>query len=149
MCWAPPAFFDTEPWRLLPSLEMSATAERVNLCPRMRSLETSRNKLFGGYAEESGRPNCGSSWTRPGVARRLRCNTTSAADAAADAVTPDALRLPTGKLRTDPASQREMGRYLRDGIRAAQLRVVLDEERGRLTPPAVKRLAQRKLPTLE
>jgi hypothetical protein len=41
-----------------------------------------------------------------------------------------------------------MALYLRRGIRAAQLRVALDEQRGRVTPEAVKRLAQRKLPTL-
>lgn len=60
----------------------------------------------------------------------------------------DALKSPNGKLRTDPASRREVARYLRSTIRAAQLRVALDEERGRPTPEAVKRLAQRKLPTL-
>ncbi len=60
----------------------------------------------------------------------------------------DALRSPEGRLRTDPASRREMARYLRRTIRAAQLRVALDEDRGRPTPEAVKRLAQRKLPTL-
>jgi hypothetical protein len=54
---------------------------------------------------------------------------------------------PTGKLRTDPTSRRQIARVLRDGIRAAQLRVALDEHRGRPTPEAVKRLAQRKLPT--
>lgn len=61
----------------------------------------------------------------------------------------DALRSPDGKLRTDPASRREVARYLRRGIRAAQLRVVLDAELGRPTPEAVKRLAQMRLPTLE
>ena len=61
----------------------------------------------------------------------------------------DTLRTPDGKLRTDPASRREMASYLRRGIRAAQLRVVLDEQRGRPTPDAVKRLAQRELPKLE
>jgi hypothetical protein len=40
-----------------------------------------------------------------------------------------------------------MALYLRRGIRSAQLRVALDEQRGRPTPEAVKRLAQRKLPT--
>ena len=59
------------------------------------------------------------------------------------------LRTPDGKLRTDPASRREMALHFRRGIRAAQLRVVLDEQGGRPTPEAVKRLAQRKLPTLE
>jgi hypothetical protein len=52
-----------------------------------------------------------------------------------------------GKLRTDPTSRRHIARILRGGIRAAQLRVALDEQRGRPTPEAVKRLAQRKLPT--
>lgn len=61
----------------------------------------------------------------------------------------DALRTPDGALRRDPASRREMALHFRRGIRAAQLRVVLDEQRGRPTPEAVKRLAQRKLPTLE
>jgi hypothetical protein len=37
---------------------------------------------------------------------------------------------------------------IRSGIRAAQLRVVLDDARGRPTPPAVVRLAQRTLPPL-
>jgi hypothetical protein len=60
----------------------------------------------------------------------------------------DALMSPDGKLRMDPASRREMALYLRRTIRAAQLRVALDEARGRPTPEAVKRLAQRKLPTL-
>lgn len=60
----------------------------------------------------------------------------------------DTLRTPDGKLRTGPASRREMAMYLRRGIRAAQLRVALDDQRGRVTPEAVKRLAQRKLPTL-
>jgi hypothetical protein len=61
----------------------------------------------------------------------------------------DALRAPDGALRRDPASRREIALHFRRGIRAAQLRVVLDEQRGRPTPEAVKRLAQRKLPTLE
>jgi predicted RNA-binding protein len=60
----------------------------------------------------------------------------------------DALRSPDGKFRTDPASRREVARYVRRTIRAAQLRVVLDEQQGRPTPEAVKRLAQRNLPTL-
>lgn len=59
----------------------------------------------------------------------------------------DTLRSPDGKLRTDPASRREMGRYLARNILAAQLRVALDEQRGRPTPKAVERLPQRKLPT--
>ena len=54
---------------------------------------------------------------------------------------------PTGELRTDPTSRKQIARILRDGIRAAQLRVALDEQRGRPTPEAVKRLAQRKPPT--
>jgi hypothetical protein len=60
----------------------------------------------------------------------------------------NALRSQTGKLRTDPASRRQIARSLRDGIRAAQLRVALDEQRGRPTPEALKRLAQRQFPTL-
>jgi len=60
----------------------------------------------------------------------------------------DTLRTPEGKIRRDPASRREMALYLRRGIRAAQLRVALDEQRGRPTPDAVKRLAQRELPPL-
>jgi hypothetical protein len=39
--------------------------------------------------------------------------------------------------------------HIRRNILAAQLRVALDKERGRPTPEAVKRLAQRKLPTLK
>lgn len=35
---------------------------------------------------------------------------------------------------------------LRRGIRAAQLRVALDKQRNRVTPPAVVRVANRKLP---
>ncbi|KHL01583.1 hypothetical protein LK10_15130 [Sinomonas humi] len=58
----------------------------------------------------------------------------------------DTLRTPDGKLLKDPASRREMALYLRRGIRAAQLRVALDEARGRPTPEAVKRLAQMKPP---
>jgi hypothetical protein len=38
--------------------------------------------------------------------------------------------------------------HVRRNIRVAQLRVALDEARGRPTPEAVKRVAQRKLPTL-
>lgn len=60
----------------------------------------------------------------------------------------DALRSPDGKLRADPASQREIARHVRHSIRAAQLRIVLDERQGRPTPEAVKRLAQMGLPTL-
>lgn len=60
----------------------------------------------------------------------------------------DTLRTSDGKLRTDPASRREMALYLRRDILAAQLRVGLDKARGRQTPEAVKRLAQTKLPTL-
>lgn len=60
----------------------------------------------------------------------------------------DALRSPEGKLRTDPASGREVARYLRRTIRAAQLRVVLDKQRGRPTPEAVRRLARAELPSL-
>lgn len=60
----------------------------------------------------------------------------------------DTLRTPDGKLRTDPASRREMALHVRRNILAAQLRVALDEARGRPTPEAVKRLAQKELPTL-
>ena len=60
----------------------------------------------------------------------------------------DALRTPEGRLQTDPASRREAARYLRRTIRAAQLRVALDEQRGRPTPEAVRRLAQTELPSL-
>lgn len=49
----------------------------------------------------------------------------------------DTLRTPDGMLRRDPASRREMALYLRRGIRAAQLSVALDKERGRPTPEAV------------
>jgi hypothetical protein len=38
--------------------------------------------------------------------------------------------------------------HVRRNILAAQLRVALDEERGRETPEAVKRLAQLELPKL-
>lgn len=61
----------------------------------------------------------------------------------------DALKSPDGKLRRDPASCRQAALYLRRSIRAAQLRVALDDARGRTTPEAVKRLAQLKLPPLE
>lgn len=59
------------------------------------------------------------------------------------------LRTPNGKLRRDPEARRELALHVRRNILAAQLRVALDEARGRPTPEAVKRLAQRKLPTLE
>jgi hypothetical protein len=58
------------------------------------------------------------------------------------------LRTPDGKLRTDPGSRREMALHVRRNILAAQLRVALDKERGRVTPEAVKRLAQMELPSL-
>lgn len=53
------------------------------------------------------------------------------------------LRTPDGKLPRDPASRREMAQHLRRGIWAAQLRVALDEQRGRPTPDAVQRLVRR------
>lgn len=59
------------------------------------------------------------------------------------------LTTPDGKLRTDPASRREMALHVRRSIRAAQSRVVLDERGGRVTPDAVTRLARLKLPKLE
>jgi hypothetical protein len=59
------------------------------------------------------------------------------------------LRTPDGKLRTDPASRRELALHVRRNILAAQLRVALDKERGRVTPEAVTRLAQLELPILE
>ena len=59
------------------------------------------------------------------------------------------LRTPDGKLRRDPASRREMALHVRRNILAAQLRVALDKERGRVTPEAVTRLAQMELPTLQ
>jgi hypothetical protein len=58
-----------------------------------------------------------------------------------------ALRTQDGKLRTDPASRRKLALHVRRNILAAQLRVALDEARGRPTPEAVKRLAQMELPT--
>lgn len=58
------------------------------------------------------------------------------------------LRPPDGKLRSDPASRREMALHVRRNILAAQLRVALDKERGRVTPEAVTRLAQMELPSL-
>jgi hypothetical protein len=42
-----------------------------------------------------------------------------------------------------------MALHVRRNILAAQLRVALDKERGRVTPEAVKRLAQLKLPELK
>jgi hypothetical protein len=60
----------------------------------------------------------------------------------------DTLRTPEGKLRRDPEARRELALHVRRNILAAQLRVALDEARGRPTPEAVKRLAQRELPTL-
>jgi hypothetical protein len=61
----------------------------------------------------------------------------------------DTLRTPDGKLRTDPASRRQMALHVRRSILAAQLRVALDEVRGRQTPEAVIMLAQMELPSLE
>lgn len=58
------------------------------------------------------------------------------------------LRKPDGMLRRDPEARRELALHVRRNILAAQLRVALDEARGRPTPEAVKRLAQRKLPSL-
>lgn len=58
------------------------------------------------------------------------------------------LRTPDGKLRTDPTSRRLLAVHVRRNIRAAQLRVVLDKERGRVTPEAVTRLAEMELPSL-
>ncbi|GIU55673.1 hypothetical protein NicSoilC12_14220 [Arthrobacter sp. NicSoilC12] len=59
------------------------------------------------------------------------------------------MRTPDGKLRTDPASRRELAMHVRRNILAAQLRVALDKERGRVTPEAVKRLARMELPSLK
>ena len=61
----------------------------------------------------------------------------------------DTLRSPDGKLRRDPEARKELVLYIRRNLLAAQLRVALDEARGRPTPEAVKRLARRNLPTLE
>ena len=61
----------------------------------------------------------------------------------------DTLRTPDGKLRRDPEARKELALHIRRNVLAAQLRVALDKERGRPTPEAVKRLAKRKLPTLE
>ena len=58
------------------------------------------------------------------------------------------LRTPDGKLRTDPASRRELAIHVRRNVLAAQLRVALDKERGRVTPEAVTRLSQLELPPL-
>lgn len=60
----------------------------------------------------------------------------------------DTLRTPDGKLRRDPEARRELALHIRRNILAAQLRVALDEQRGRPTPEVVKRLAKRKMPTL-
>lgn len=60
----------------------------------------------------------------------------------------DALRSPEGRLRTDPASREEVDGIVRRAIWAANLRVALDEQRGRATPSAVKRLAHNKFPAL-
>lgn len=57
------------------------------------------------------------------------------------------LRTPDGKLRTDPVSRRVLAMHVRRNILAAQLRVALDEKRGRVTPEAVRRLAQMELPS--
>lgn len=59
------------------------------------------------------------------------------------------LRTPDGKLRRDRESRRELALHVRRNILAAQLRVALDKERGRVTPEAVKRLALLELPSLE
>jgi hypothetical protein len=59
----------------------------------------------------------------------------------------DTFRAADRTLRTDPASLKEMALDLCRNILAAQLRVALDDARGRQTPEAVKRLAQRKLPS--
>lgn len=61
----------------------------------------------------------------------------------------DTLRTPDGKLRTDPEARREMALHVRRNILAAQLRVGLDEARGRSTPEAVTRLAQMELPSMD
>lgn len=61
----------------------------------------------------------------------------------------DTLRTPDGKLRRDPEARKELALHVRRNILAAQLRVALDGERGRVTPEAVTRLAQLELPTLE
>lgn len=59
------------------------------------------------------------------------------------------LRTPDGKLRRDPEARRELALRVRRNILAAQLRVALDKERGRVTPEAMTRLAQMELPELE
>lgn len=61
----------------------------------------------------------------------------------------ETLRTPDGRLRTDPEARRELAMHVRRNILSAQLRVALDKQRGRPTPEAVRRLAQRKLPALE
>jgi hypothetical protein len=58
------------------------------------------------------------------------------------------LRTPDGTLRRDPEARRALALHIRRNILAAQLRVALDEQRGRPTPDAVKRLAKRELPPL-
>jgi hypothetical protein len=60
----------------------------------------------------------------------------------------DTLRTPDGSLRRDLEARKELALHVGRNILAAQLRVALDEARGRPTPEAVMRLAQRKLPTL-
>lgn len=60
----------------------------------------------------------------------------------------DSLRSADGKLRKDPASRPQLARHVRRSIRAAELRIVLDERQGRPTPEAVERLSQTKLPLL-
>lgn len=61
----------------------------------------------------------------------------------------DTFRTPDGRLRADPDARRALAMHVRRNILAAQLRVGLDEARGRPTPEAVKRLAQTKLPALD
>lgn len=58
------------------------------------------------------------------------------------------LRTPDGELRKDPAARKELALHVRRNILAAQLRVALDKERGRVTPEAVTRLAQMEIPSL-
>lgn len=48
--------------------------------------------------------------------------------------------------RSKLVARQEQALELRRGIRAAQLRVALDKQRGRPTPAAVVRVANRKLP---
>lgn len=61
----------------------------------------------------------------------------------------ETLRMPGGKLRRDPEARRALAMHVRRNILAAQLRIALDEARGRPTPEAVKRLAQLELPALK